>query len=99
MLSAFQRLLLEEGNNPNHPINWMPPRHHPREQFRRYRDRTPEVRSNSPEQPRTDDLDLTDPIDRQILHRRNQMIHPIVDRPIHLEFNDIYRELDWISDV
>ena len=99
VLSASQRLLLEEENNPNHPLSRLPLRHHPREQFSRLSDRIPEVRPTSPTKPRTDDLDLTDPIDRQILHRRTQLIHPIVPRPIQMEFDEIYQSLNWISDA
>lgn len=47
VLSAFQRMLREEGNDPNSPLNWMPPRCHPREQFKRLRDQTPEVQPKS----------------------------------------------------
>ena len=99
VLSAFQRLLREEGNNPNHPLNWFPPRHRSNEQFRIRHNRTPRVQPNIPERSRTDDLDLDDPIDQQILHRRNQITHPIVGRSIQLEFNDINRELNRISDI
>lgn len=99
VLSAFQRLLQEEGNDPNSPLNRMPPRHSSSEQFRTWRDRTPRVQQANPTQPRTDDLDLNDPIDRQILYRRNQSIHPIVNRPLQQEFNEIYQQLNWVSDV